>query len=111
MAVTPPGKTERLATTCEYKRVYTKAPPLKGKSIWVYRLKTDTNNSRIGISISRSILKKATARNRLKRVIREWFKKNMAGGYDIVVVLKRPTETTRAGSRLVREELSTLLLK
>lgn len=61
------------------------------KKIVVYALKNNLKFNRIGIAISTKF-GKATARNRLKRIIKEWYKKNMEKfniGYDIIIVARK----------------------
>ncbi|MBI4357672.1 MAG: ribonuclease P protein component [Candidatus Omnitrophica bacterium] len=44
--------------------------------------------SRLGIIVSRRVLRNATARNRMKRIVREFFRLRKSGfrrGYDVVV--------------------------
>jgi ribonuclease P protein component len=100
------SKTERLAAPYEYKRVYTKADLFRGRSFWVYRLPRPAGNTRLGISISSRVIKKATQRNRLKRVIREWARQHPLGSCDIVVVVKKAILPSRSGSIAIRKELS-----
>ncbi|MEZ0537082.1 ribonuclease P protein component [Caldicellulosiruptoraceae bacterium PP1] len=61
------------------------------KKIVVYVLKNNLKFNRLGIAISTKF-GKATARNRLKRIIKEWYKKNMEKfriGYDIIIVARK----------------------
>ena len=67
---------------------------------------------RLGIVVSKRLVAKASGRNRIKRLIREEFRKNSCLGensFDVVVKLKRsilPEETT-----LFRHTISRLLKK
>ena len=67
---------------------------------------------RLGIVVSKRLVAKASGRNRIKRLIREEFRKNSCLGensFDVVVKLKRsilPEETT-----LFRHTISSLLKK
>lgn len=58
-----------------------------------------TGTGRLGISISKKVLKRATARNRVRRLLREAFRKNKAAfrGYDIHIIGLAPlTESWEA---------------
>lgn len=67
---------------------------------------------RIGISVGRKKIKKATDRNRVKRIIRSWFSQIAESrprkGYDAVIVVKKAVAGGRSGSVEMRKELSSL---
>lgn len=57
----------------------------------LYRVKAclnDRNSARLGLAVSRRVDKRAVVRNRIKRVVRESFRRNkeILSGLDIVVV-------------------------
>lgn len=65
----------------------------------------DTSTARLGLAISKKHCKRATARNHLKRIIRESFRQHQAQltGLDIVV-MNRP-EATAASNRQLFDSL------
>ncbi|MDD5680533.1 MAG: ribonuclease P protein component [Candidatus Omnitrophica bacterium] len=87
-------KTSRLRNSFEFRRVREKGASFRDKTFGITVLKNDTGNNRLGLSISRSAVRLATRRNRLKRLIRELFRTNKNkikdGRYDIVFYVKRP---------------------
>jgi len=67
------------------------------------------DKSRIGISISARAVKRAVRRNRIKRIIREWFratvKRQNFEPCDIVIVVRSHLSGTGHGSKTIRAEL------
>jgi ribonuclease P protein component len=110
----------------EYNKVYQHGKRVHGKNFSLILLPNNLAHNRLGISIHGQI-KGAVKRNRIKRIIREFFR--LKKGFhqeksskscelpfmDIVITvrkglrLKNPTEVTEAVSRLL--ESSTLLLQ
>ena len=61
------------------------------KKIVVYSLKNGLNVNRVGIAIS-SKMAKSTARNRFRRIIKEWLRikhSSIKIGYDIVILARK----------------------
>jgi len=70
------------------------------KKIVVYSLKNGLNVNRVGIAIS-SKMAKSTARNRFRRIIKEWLRikhSSIKIGYDIVI-LARKTKNEKLKAR------------
>lgn len=115
MRPTPtPGSPGRLTKGHQYRRVYKEGKLARGGLLWLYLLPTSDRRIRAGVSISRSVIKKAVTRNKLNRTIREWIRQHRSsaeGGYEVVVVVKKDTPITRANLKSTREELSRLLKK
>jgi ribonuclease P protein component len=68
--------------------------------------------SRLGITITTKVDKRATQRNRIKRVIREFFRLNhshLAGTFDIIVIARQ--NAAQCSSDSIRAELRGLLLR
>ena len=65
----------------------------------------DLEYARLGLAISKKQCKKAVARNRLKRIVRESFRQHQAGleGLDIVVMNRAPASD--AENTALRESL------
>jgi ribonuclease P protein component len=78
----------RLQQPAEFRRVF--AEPVKATCGGLVALATpnDCGHARLGLAISRRKLRRAHARNRLKRVIRESFRqrRHELGGIDVVVL-------------------------
>lgn len=102
----------RLTKPYEYYRVYKEGRLLKSPHIWVYLLRHATDQARLGVSVSKRVQKKATDRNRLKRIIKGWFLLNkgiISGGYDMVVVAKKPVKTDKTGAKDLCSQMRRLL--
>ena len=81
----------RLTTDKEYGEVYSRGRSVANRELALYFLKKDSDMTRAGISISRRI-GSAVVRNRIKRLIRESFRKNEArikAGYDLVFIARQ----------------------
>ena len=81
----------------------------------LYIKENGLNFNRIGISISRKV-GKAVIRNRIKRIIKEQLRlqdKNLAKGYDMVVVVRASSGTLERGEdyKQIGRALSNLLDK
>ena len=78
-------KENRLLDAAAFGRVFDKRGKARRSSD---RLFTDEGPGRLGLAISKKHCKKASARNRIKRVVRESFRQNLErlDGLDIVVM-------------------------
>ena len=89
-------KEERLAKTKDFRYVYEKGASFKVRELILYRLAIGLGKNRIGLSIGRAKVALAARRNRIKRLVREIYRKNkikFLKGFDIVVVVKRDPGT------------------
>lgn len=85
-------KSDKILKTGDFRKVYKKGLSVKEGTLLFYYLENRQRRNRLGISISSRNIRSAVARNRIKRILREVFrknKKNTSNGYDIVVVIKR----------------------
>jgi ribonuclease P protein component len=84
------SKDSRLLDAASFGRVFEKATRSRDKWFTVLCRKNNMATPRLGLAISKKQCKKATARNRLKRLIRESFRHHQDAleGLDIVVMNK-----------------------
>jgi len=78
----------RLRRYEDFKKAFRKGKRFPGHFFVLYMLKTDSQKTRFGVSISKSHLKLATNRNRVRRVAKELFKNNLKQkflGHDFVL--------------------------
>ena len=85
-------KDNRLLDAASFGRVFEKAKRSRDKWFTVLCRSNDGTPARLGLAISKKNCKKATARNRIKRVVRESFRQHLEQleGLDIVVMNKPP---------------------
>ncbi len=81
-------KNNRLLGAAAYGRVFEKASRSRDKFFTVLCRQNEESVARLGLAISKKHCRQATARNRIKRIIRESFREHQAviTGLDIVVI-------------------------
>jgi ribonuclease P protein component len=103
------SRSARVKKPPEFQRIIVKGAKRRGRNLVVYRL-PGAEGPRFGIKIGRGI-KRAVVRNKLKRVIREYLRKNkdaFAEDECVVVVCKSSAEAVNPEQ--LREELASLIL-
>jgi ribonuclease P protein component len=99
------GKTRRLLDARSFGRVFRNASRSRDRFFTILYTTNNQDIARLGLAISKRHSRKATDRNRIKRIIRESFRQNQAllNGLDIVV-MNQP-ETGRASNRQLFDSL------
>lgn len=69
------GKEERLRKRSQYLKLYNEGTKVSGRHFYVYFLENELDSSRLGITVSRRV-GKPVVRNRIKRLLREVFRKH-----------------------------------
>lgn len=85
-------KKEHLLKPKDFRAAYRNGRSVRRGGLVLYCLPNSLGHNRIGFSISSSVVRAATARNRIRRLGREVYRKNKArftGGCDLVVVVRR----------------------
>jgi ribonuclease P protein component len=84
------GIHNRLLNAAAFGRVFEKATRSRDKWFTVLCRENDDGPARLGLAISKKHCRKATARNRIKRTVRESFRQHQVtlSGLDIVVINK-----------------------
>ncbi len=91
-------RASRLTKADEFRRVFSRSRISQDRCFRVLCRPNDLDRSRLGLAVSKKVCARATGRNRLKRVIRESFRKHQEalaarGGIDIVVLPKKEAAT------------------
>ncbi len=84
---------ERIRDPNDFRRAFRRKRSASNHLLIVYGIENNYPYSRLGISISKKKVRKATDRNRIKRMIREAFRTNkpeISTGLDLIVVPRGP---------------------
>ncbi len=81
----------RLLKASDYRHVFDNAFKINNKAFTLLARKNHTNHSRLGLVIAKKNLKLAVQRNRVKRLLREYFRchQQSFANYDLVVLTRR----------------------
>lgn len=92
----PFSKKDRLKKASDFKLIYQRGHSLANRELVLYWLLRDDESQKLGISISRRVEKKASRRNRIKRLLREAYRLNrpeLKKGVYLLVVVKAGAES------------------
>lgn len=101
---------QRLVRTADYRLVFNNNRSVVGRYWQVLVVKNSYKYGRLGLVISKRVLKKAVHRNLYKRIAREVFRLNQYNltGLDFVV-MARKNYGNKTTKKMLRQELLTLL--
>ena len=105
-------KTSRLKLASDFRDILKNGKSFRESGLVLYFRKSSTKDSRLGIVVSKRVLKRAVDRNRVKRVIREYFRKEKAN-FSIAsdIVIRTFQDHQLLNSSNLREILSKLFKK
>jgi len=76
-------KTDRIVKRAEFKKLWKSGKRIYGDCFFIHYVKNDQENSRLGVTVSKRV-GCAVVRNRIKRLIREFFRLHRAVFNDTV---------------------------
>jgi ribonuclease P protein component len=85
-------KAERISRRKEFLEIYRKGKRLDTRNFTLILSRNNTGGNRLGISIGKKAAKKAVARNRIKRLLREYFRLNkgrLPSSTDVVIIVRK----------------------
>lgn len=84
------GRDRRLTTPADYQRVFNNARRSADRLLLVLATDNDLPQARLGMAIARNKIPRASERNRVKRIIRESFRRHQQdlAGLDLVVLAR-----------------------
>jgi ribonuclease P protein component len=84
-------RTVRLLKPAEFQRVFKRATRVQDANFTILARANSGTQARLGLAIARKQIRRAVDRNRLKRLIRETFRRHqvLLQGLDIVVMARR----------------------
>lgn len=82
-------KAQRLITKADYKFVFDEAKKTVSSDFIVLYRSNSLNHARLGLAISKKAIAKAHDRNRIKRLIRESFRKTTLPCVDIIFLARQ----------------------
>ncbi len=96
----PKGK--RLLTRLDYSRVFSKSKRIQNKAFTVLiHYNKEIETSRLGLLVSKKVHKTAVQRNRIKRLIRETFRRRKHLKRAEYVVMAKPGSPTHTNTELM----------
>ena len=102
----------RVTKEKDFQKVYKKGLFNNGKYLKINLLSNRRDLSRIAVVVSKKTEKKATKRNKVKRIVREAVKEiylNLSDGYDIILNVKK--EALEASKEDIKKDLLETLKK
>ncbi|HAA86268.1 MAG TPA: ribonuclease P protein component [Kosmotogaceae bacterium] len=103
----------RLSSKADIERVIRKGCSVRNSFFIAVFFHNDLSNSRIAVSVKRR-LGKAVLRNRIKRYVKEFFRKNKESypsGYDILFIARKELADSLKGNKISFAEISDSLRK
>ena len=91
------SKKEHLLKTKDFSKVYKKGLAGRSDGVVLYCLANALQHNRLGFSIGSKNIKRATSRNRIRRLFKEVYRKSksrLKSGFDIVIVVRKDISAT-----------------
>lgn len=99
----------RMLTGADYQRVFSDAGRQRGRNLTLLYRRSETGEARLGLAIGKRHVKRATDRNRIKRIAREAFRQRRDTLPPVDIIVLARGGAAGCDSRSLRAELDTLL--
>jgi len=102
-------RADRILKRHQFRYFYNHGKKIQNNYFLVFYYKNDQERIRLGITVSKKV-GKAPTRNRIKRIIREYFRtnrENITGKWDINIIAKK--ESSEISTDIARSSLKSLL--
>ena len=86
------SKKEHLLKSKDFNKVYKRGLAGRAEGVLLYSLANSLGHNRLGFSIGSKNIKRATSRNRIRRLFKEVYRKlkgKLKNGFDIVIVVRK----------------------
>ena len=106
------SRKERLVNPADFARVYKAGKRAAGRTLVLYVLNNGENLNRVGFSVGTKRAGGVVRKNRIKRLLREAYRRNktrFTTGWDLVMVPRKTTE--RVDFQVFQDELLALAKK
>ncbi|QPK62770.1 ribonuclease P protein component [Methylomonas sp. LL1] len=101
----------RLRTPADYKNVFTDPVKSTDKFFTVLAISSSLPHPRLGLAIAKKAIRKAVARNRIKRAVRESFRLQRQQIVNIDIVVLARGDAANADAHILRKSLERHWLK
>jgi len=107
------GRTARLVNSQDFATALKKRPVARGQHVFVHFSPDPADTARLGVVVPKRLLRRAVARNSVKRVFRESFRLERArllAGHFVIRLLKSPKyQSLSELKHLLRHEVDQLI--
>ncbi|MGR8932615.1 MAG: ribonuclease P protein component [Gammaproteobacteria bacterium] len=101
----------RLRTPADYKKVFTDPVKSTDRYFTVLAIHNPLPHPRLGLAIAKKAIRKAVARNRIKRAVRESFRLQRQQIINIDIVVLARGDAAKADAQILRKSLERHWLK
>jgi ribonuclease P protein component len=99
-------KTRRLLNKSDYDNVFNQAKKMVNSEFIVLYRENTVGHARLGLALSKKMIAKAHDRNRLKRILRETFRRRCLPAVDIVILARNGVAKVK--NSIIIDRLSTV---
>lgn len=99
-------KSARLLDADDFRSVFRRGRRTQTPYFTIIHIQNSKGQARLGLAVAKKNLQRAVDRNRVKRIIREWFRLQQAQLPDVDIVVQAKTVARVAGKKELAHSLS-----